>query len=123
MDCPFCYKISNIKPILENDLAYAFYDEFPVSQGHMLFITKRHTDNFFDITEDERIAIFNLVDDAKRLIDNEFKPDGYNLGCNIGSAAGQTVNHMHLHLIPRYNGDVLDPKGGIRAVIPDKKEY
>ncbi len=123
MDCPFCYKIENIEPVLENDLAYAFYDEFPVSKGHMLFITKRHADDFFDITEDERTAIFNLVDDAKRLIDNEFKPDGYNIGCNIGHAAGQTVNHMHLHLIPRYNGDVLDPKGGIRGVIPDKKDY
>ena len=89
----------------------------------MLFVTKRHADDFFDITENERVAIFNLVDDAKRLIDAEFKPDGYNLGCNIGEAAGQTVKHMHLHLIPRYNGDVEDPKGGVRAVIPDKKEY
>ena len=123
MDCPFCYKIENIEPVLENDLAYAFYDEFPVSKGHMLFVTKRHADDFFDITENERTAIFSLVDDAKRLIDAEFKPDGYNLGCNIGEAAGQTVKHMHLHLIPRYNGDVENPKGGIRAVIPDKKEY
>ncbi len=123
MDCPFCNKVKNTTPILENDLAFAFYDEFPVSKGHMLFITKRHAEDFFDITLDERNAILDLMNDAKRMIDEEFKPDGYNIGCNIGEAAGQSVMHMHMHLIPRYKGDVLNPRGGIRSVIPSKQDY
>ena len=123
MDCPFCNKAMNTTPILENDLAFAFYDEFPVSKGHMLFITKRHAEDFFDITLDERNAILDLMNDAKRMIDDEFKPDGYNIGCNIGEAAGQSVMHMHMHLIPRYKGDVLNPRGGIRSVIPSKQDY
>ena len=123
MNCPFCFKTETISPILENDLAIAFFDEFPVNPGHMLFITKRHVKTFFDTTLDEKIAIFNLVDEAKKLIDEKYHPDGYNIGLNSEEAAGQTVMHIHLHLIPRYKGDVENPKGGIRSVIPSKKEY
>lgn len=122
-NCPFCEKLKTIKPILENDLAISFYDEFPVNPGHMLFITKRHVETFFDTTNEEKKAIFELVDKAKAIIDKKFKPDGYNIGLNCGFYAGQTVMHIHLHLIPRYKGDIENPKGGIRAVIPSKKEY
>jgi len=123
MNCPFCLKLKTIKPILENELAIAFFDEFPVNPGHMLFITKRHVETFFDTTDEEKIAIFKLVSEAKKLIDEKEKPDGYNIGLNCYSAAGQTVMHIHLHLIPRYIGDIENPHGGIRAVIPSKKEY
>ena len=119
-ECIFCKKI---KPILENDLIFAFYDEFPVSKGHMLFLTKRHVNTFFDMTEDEKISMFNLVDKAKELLDKKYKPDGYNIGINCGSAAGQSVMHMHLHLIPRYKGDVPNSRGGVRGVIPSKQNY
>lgn len=123
MNCPFCLKLKTISPILENDLAIAFYDEFPVNPGHMLFITKRCVKTFFDTTIDEKIAIFNLVDEAKKLLDDKFHPDGYNIGLNCGEDAGQTVMHIHLHLIPRYKGDIENPRGGVRGIIPSKKEY
>lgn len=123
MNCQFCEKLKTIKPILENDLAIAFYDEFPVNNGHMLFITKRHVKTFFDTTMEEKLKIWELVDKAKVLIDEKFKPDGYNIGLNCGVYAGQTVMHIHMHLIPRYKGDIKNPKGGIRGIIPSKKEY
>lgn len=123
MNCPFCEKLKTIKPILENDLAIAFYDEFPVNKGHMLFITKRHVETFFDTTMEEKIKLLELVDEAKKIIDEKFKPDGYNIGLNCGVYAGQTVMHIHMHLIPRYQGDTPNPKGGIRGIIPSKKEY
>lgn len=122
IDCIFC----NIEEyVLENDLAFAIYDKFPVSKGHMIFIPKRHTANFFDLTEEERNAIFKLIDKAKELLDldKDNKPDGYNIGVNIGEYSGQSVMHVHVHLIPRYIGDTKYPKGGVRGVIPKKMSY
>lgn len=89
----------------------------------MLFITKRHAKTFFDTTKEEKMAIFDLVEKAKEEIDQKYKPDGYNTYPNCGHYAGQTVMHVHLHLIPRYRGDVENPKGGIRGIIHSKKEY
>jgi diadenosine tetraphosphate (Ap4A) HIT family hydrolase len=123
MNCPFCQS-EQIKIVLQNDLASAFYDKFPVNKGHLLIIPKRHVNNFFDITPDEKNAIFELLDECKAILDNELKPDGYNVGINCGEAAGQTVFHVHVHLIPRYKGDMDgDPRGGVRGVIPDKRNY
>lgn len=120
MICPFC-NISN--PIRQNSLAYAIYDKYPVNEGHILVIPKRHFSDFFDATKDEREAIFLLVDDCKVFLEKTCKPDGFNIGINIGSAAGQTVMHLHVHIIPRYKGDIDDPTGGIRGVIPNKRIY
>lgn len=121
MSCIFCDMKDNY--ILENNLAYAIYDKYPVGTGHMLIIPKRHVKDFFDITKEEREAIFELVDKAKELLDEEYLPDAYNVGINCGEEAGQTVMHMHVHLIPRYEGDTHDPRGGVRGVIPKKMKY
>ena len=109
--------------VFENDLAKAFFDAFPVSEGHMFFVTKRHVSTFFDTTPEERIAIFELIDEAKKMLDDKFHPDGYNIGMNCGEYAGQSVMHVHVHLIPRYKGDVENPRGGVRGVIPSKQNY
>ena len=113
MNCIFCEMKDYI---LENELAYAIYDKYPVGKGHMLFIPKRHVKNFFDITKEEREAIFELIDEGKKLLDKKYSPDSYNVGINCGEHAGQTIMHVHVHLIPRYIGDMKDPTGGVRAV-------
>ncbi|HZJ85029.1 MAG TPA: HIT family protein [Syntrophomonadaceae bacterium] len=109
--------------ILENQLAFAIYDKYPVVPGHMLIITKRHTADFFATTDEERVALSKLLNEAKAWLDREFKPDGYNLGINCGVDAGQTVMHLHIHLIPCYRGDLENPQGGVRGAIPDKRIY
>lgn len=119
-ECIFC-KMKDY--ILENELAYAIYDKYPVGKGHMLFIPKRHVKDFFDITKEEREAIFELIDEGKKLIDEKYSPDSYNIGINCGEHAGQTIMHVHVHLIPRYIGDMKDPTGGVRGVIPYKMKY
>ena len=119
-DCPFC---TNRRIVIENELAYADYDSYPVSPGHCLIITHRHVAEYFQATEEEKAAIWALVDEMKVVIDKEFSPDGYNIGVNIGRAAGQSVPHIHIHMIPRYNGDMEDPQGGVRGVIPHKRKY
>ena len=119
-ECIFC-KMKDY--ILENELAYAIYDKYPVGKGHMLFIPKRHVKDFFDITKEEREAIFDLIDEGKKLLDEKYSPDSYNVGINCGEHAGQTIMHVHVHLIPRYIGDMKDPTGGVRGVIPKKMKY
>ena len=120
--CPFCSPVSS-KIVLENPLCYCRYDNYPVGKGHMLVVPFRHVANFFELTQDERKDAFELVWQANAKLDGEFHPDGYNVGVNVGLAAGQTVMHVHIHLIPRYHGDVPDPRGGIRFVIPKKANY
>lgn len=120
MSCIFC----EIKDyVLENDLAYAIFDKFPATPGHMLVIPKRHVANFFDITKEEREAIFELVDKGKELLDKKYSTNGYNVGVNVNEAGGQTVFHVHIHLMPRFNGDVIDPTGGVRGAIPKYMKY
>lgn len=105
-NCVFC----NISPsdyIAENELAYAVWDKNPVNKGHALIITKKHYENFFKIPQEEVCAVRSLADNLKEIIDNEHSPDGYNIGANIGKAAGQTVFHFHFHVIPRYHDDKL----------------
>lgn len=119
-DCPFCIDPS---PIVENSLAFARFDRYPVSEGHLLVIPRRHVADFFELTEAERSAVFSLVQEAHGLVMSKFQPTGFNIGINVGAAAGQTVWHVHVHLIPRYLGDVEDPRGGVRGVIPGKQRY
>ena len=122
--CAFCDDfMKNKERLFENELAVAFFDGFPVSKGHVLIITNRHTKTFFDTTKAEQDAMFELLRKAKDYIDKEYHPTGYNIGFNCGEDAGQSVMHVHLHLIPRYYGDVENPRGGIRGVIPTKKDY
>ena len=122
-DCPFCLAEKEREIIMSSALSLSFFDGFPVSPGHALIIPRRHVASFFDLTQDERQDMFNMVDDVKRILDDRFHPDGYNLGVNIGEAAGQSIFHVHLHLIPRYSGDVPNPRGGVRGVIPHKQSY
>lgn len=116
--CPFC---SLDGMVIRNDLAYVRFDKYPVAPGHCLIIPFRHVTDFFSTTEQERGAMLSLAEEAKRMLDRDFAPHGYNLGVNVGEAAGQTVFHVHLHLIPRHHGDVADPRGGVRGVIPARQ--
>ena len=109
--------------VAENDLALAFRDSYPVSTGHTLVITRRHAETWFDATKEEQLALLELVNEVKAKLDDELYPDGYNVGFNAGEAAGQTVMHIHLHVIPRFDGDIKDPRGGIRGAIPHKRIY
>ena len=122
MTCPFCNP-SLEEIVLANDLFYARYDKFPVNPGHLLLIPFRHVAGFFEATDEEQAALLALVREAKDLLDERFHPDGYNIGVNVGTAAGQTVMHLHVHVIPRYAGDMEDPRGGVRGVIPERREY
>lgn len=98
-------------------------DGFPISLGHTLIIPKRHIGSWFEISKDEQSGLMELLERAKAALQNECNPDGYNIGINDGPAAGQTVPHLHLHLIPRYKGDQKDPRGGVRWIIPEKAKY
>lgn len=122
MNCTFC-NIDKDRIILENEIAFAVYDVFPVSKGHMLIILKKHINNYFEADEDTKKQLWKLVDECKEMADKKYAPQGYNIGINCGEAAGQTVMHLHIHLIPRYSGDIKNPRGGVRGVIPDKRIY
>jgi diadenosine tetraphosphate (Ap4A) HIT family hydrolase len=106
-----------------NDLAYVIRDSNPVNPGHLLIIPKRHVADFFLTTEAEKAAMLLLLDMAKRHLNDKHAPAGYNIGINVGEAAGQTISHVHLHLIPRYHGDTENPRGGVRGVIPSRQSY
>ena len=120
--CPFC-NIEYERILWENDQIFIIYDGFPVSDGHALVIPKRHIASFFDTGSKERDALLAGLDRAKTLIESRFQPSGYNIGINDGPSAGQTVPHLHIHVIPRYSGDVEDPRGGVRWIFPDKAKY
>lgn len=122
-NCPFCDLSNKIEIICESDLCLAFYDGFPVSPGHTLIIPKRHEASYFNLSYNERQAMNQMLFDVKQKLDEHFHPDGYNIGVNVGEYAGQSVFHCHMHLIPRYKGDVPNPKGGVRGVIPSKQKY
>lgn len=121
-NCIFC----NCNPsdiIAENRLAFAILDKFPVNEGHTLIIPKRHFANLFEATEEELKAIYGLVNDVKEMLDVQYEPTGYNIGVNVGRDAGQTIMHLHVHVIPRYSGDVENPRGGIRNLKKALVEY
>ncbi|WP_015867330.1 HIT family protein [Variovorax paradoxus] len=120
--CPFC-GLPAERVLGQNAHALWIRDGFPVSPGHSLVIPKRHIGSFFETSPQERAALLELLDQAQAAAATEFHPDGFNIGINDGAAAGQTVPHLHIHLIPRYLDDQSDPRGGVRWVIPDKADY
>jgi diadenosine tetraphosphate (Ap4A) HIT family hydrolase len=120
--CPFCF-LEPRRVAFEHRLVRALWDAFPVSPGHLLVVPRRHVTTWFDASGEERAAIVEALDEAKDRIAGIHRPTGYNIGINVGRAAGQTVFHLHVHLIPRYDGDVPDPRGGVRHVIPGKGNY
>jgi len=120
--CPFC-NLPDSRIVNSDASAVVIRDGFPVSQGHTLIIPRRHIGSFFEITEAERTSILYLLGQARIGLDAEYEPAGYNIGINDGAAAGQTIAHLHVHLIPRYDGDRADPRGGVRWVIPEKADY
>ncbi|MCV2367680.1 HIT family protein [Roseateles oligotrophus] len=120
--CPFC-QLASSRMVKENAHGVVIRDAFPVALGHSLIVSRRHVGSFFELTSGERLDLMTLVEDAKLELDEQYCPSGYNVGFNDGPAAGQTVPHVHIHLIPRYAGDCIDPRGGIRWVLPDKAKY
>jgi diadenosine tetraphosphate (Ap4A) HIT family hydrolase len=120
--CAFC-SVPQERIIDRNSFGLVIRDGFPISQGHTLIISRRHIGSFFELGDNERDGLLALLNAAKTRIDHEFAPAGYNIGINDGPAAGQTVSHLHIHLIPRYEGDRPDPRGGIRWIIPEKADY
>lgn len=120
--CPFCDLVA-LRVRGENAHGFWILDSYPIALGHSLIISKRHIGSFFETTEEERLALLALLDVARLALVDQYQPRGFNIGINDGTAAGQTVPHLHIHLIPRYAGDVPDPRGGIRWVIPNKADY
>ncbi|MEF8793138.1 HIT family protein [Thiohalorhabdus sp.] len=120
--CPFC-ELGTQRVLWSDDQAAVVPDTYPVSPGHMLVITKRHVGSFFETSEAERASIAEGLDAAKDLLERDFSPDAFNIGLNNGQAAGQSVPHLHVHLIPRYEGDKEDPRGGVRWILPESAQY
>jgi diadenosine tetraphosphate (Ap4A) HIT family hydrolase len=118
-ECELCLQAD---VLLEDGHAYVRYDNNSLSRGHVIVVTKRHVASYFEMTDAEKFSVVALLDRTKEMIDRQFAPDGYNIGANIGKAAGQNRMHVHVHLIPRYSGDVADPSGGIRSVLAEKKK-
>jgi len=121
-NCPFC-DTDDCRIIISNSHAIVIYDGFPVSLGHCLIIPKRHIASFFEATRDEQTSLLDLLAEMQESLVKELNPDGFNIGINVGEAAGQTVMHLHIHLIPRYAGDQPDPRGGVRWIFPEKADY
>ncbi len=119
--CPFCPPAHPL--LFRHGLALAFADAYPVNPGHTLVIPVRHVADYFELSDAEKVACWALVDQVRAHLQAQYQPDGFNIGINCGAAAGQTVWHAHIHVIPRYAGDVAEPRGGVRGVIPGKKEY
>ncbi|HXY53598.1 MAG TPA: HIT domain-containing protein [Nitrospirota bacterium] len=120
--CPFC-SISSDKIIAEDRLSFTVRDTLPVSPGHTLILPKRHIASIFEATKEEVAVLWKALQQARSELLKEFSPDGFNIGINDGLAAGQTILHLHIHLIPRYKGDMPDPRGGIRWIFPEKAVY
>ena len=115
--------LDNRKRIFENSIGFVIFDNFPVSEGHSLIIPKRVYPNYFDSTEEEVRGLNELIFQTKDYLDKKFEPQGYNIGINCGRESGQTIDHVHIHLIPRRKNDVKNPQGGVRAVISAKQHY
>lgn len=122
-ECRLCISKPGRRVILEGRYGFAAWDRHPASEGHFLVIPYRHFASYFDINDEERDELWTLVSEGKKIAEEKYRPDGYNIGINVGKWAGQSIPHMHIHVIPRYKGDVENPKGGVRGVIPEKKLY
>ena len=119
----FCDEFPKERVVYQDDTWLAIYDNYPVSKGHVLLIPKRHCDTYFDLNYVELASLGVTIGIIKFILNNKFHPTGYNIGVNCGKSAGQTVMHCHIHIIPRYDGDMEDPRGGVRGVIPEKQKY
>jgi diadenosine tetraphosphate (Ap4A) HIT family hydrolase len=120
--CAFC-SLPPERIWIQTESTIAFRDAYPLSDGHTLVIPRRHVYSLFDLPEEEQQHLWSQVSVVRRFLQEAFKPDGFNVGLNDGEVAGQTVSHAHIHIIPRYRGDVSDPRGGVRWVIPAKAPY
>ena len=120
--CPFC-NVADIQVIAASNRAIAIADSFPISQGHSLVIPKRHVSSIFEMTTHEQTEVWTFVAAVRQLLSQKFSPAGFNIGLNDGGDAGQTIEHAHIHVIPRYPGDIEDPRGGIRWVLPARAKY
>ena len=121
-NCPFC----NPEPdrvIIETELVVGLWDGYPVAPGHALLVPRRHVSDWSSASREEQAELCNAISDVQHIIAQRYQTDGYNIGINSGDAAGQTIPHLHVHVIPRYAGDVKDPRGGLRWVIPNKADY
>jgi diadenosine tetraphosphate (Ap4A) HIT family hydrolase len=119
----FCDEFPKERIVYQDDTWLAIYDNYPVSQGHVLLMPKRHCETYFDLNYVELASLGVTIGIIKFILNNKFHPTGYNIGVNCGKSAGQTVMHCHIHIIPRYDGDMEDPRGGVRGVIPEKQKY
>jgi diadenosine tetraphosphate (Ap4A) HIT family hydrolase len=122
-DCPFCKPDQERELITESATAFAIWDKYPVNEGHALIIPKRHISNYFDLSFRAQAACWFMTNFVKDVVRSIYDPHGFNVGINVNEAAGQTVSHVHIHLIPRYEGDLENPRGGVRGVIPEKRAY
>ena len=123
-ECPYCRKTRTGEGVVaENELALAITDEFPLNPGHTLIVPRRHEGDYFRLTEEEQTAIVALIREVQVGLQKQYRPAAFNVGLNSGPAAGQTIPHTHVHLIPRYLGDVPDPRGGVRWIIPERAPY
>ena len=120
--CIFCLPSAE-EIVLQSEHFYSAFDKFPVNPGHLLIVSRRHVADFFDLREVEAAELFRVLASARTFLQTQFRPDGYNIGINCGEAAGQTVMHFHLHLIPRFAGDVENPRGGVRNLKNPLKPY
>jgi diadenosine tetraphosphate (Ap4A) HIT family hydrolase len=122
-ECRFCVTKPGRRLMIESEYGFAAWDRHPASEGHFLVIPYRHFASYFDITDEELVDLWKLVARGKEIVEGKYHPDGYNIGINVGTVAGQSIHHLHIHVIPRYKGDVENPKGGVRGVIPHRKLY
>ncbi|WP_157280060.1 HIT family protein [Orenia marismortui] len=122
MECIFC-NTEELEIILESQFSFAIFDKYPVNKGHLLIIPKRHFSSFFELSKEEMNDIYDLINQGKEKLDKLYSPDGYNIGVNVGETAGQTIMHLHIHIIPRYKGDIENPRGGIRKLMPNLVPY
>ncbi len=121
--CPFCHRIEAGEVLVDAGSAFALADAFPVSAGHTLVVSRRHVADFFDLGDDEQDALLALVREVRRTLARDPGFDGLNVGLNVGETAGQTIPHAHVHVIPRRTGDVPDPRGGVRWVLPGRAAH
>jgi diadenosine tetraphosphate (Ap4A) HIT family hydrolase len=121
--CVFCERAKSTEDFLSNEVGISFSDRHPISPGHTLVVPRRHEENFTTIKPPDQVRLWDLVNEVVQQLQESINPDGFNIGVNAGPAAGQTIAHAHIHVIPRFHGDVEDPRGGVRWVIPHHAQY
>jgi diadenosine tetraphosphate (Ap4A) HIT family hydrolase len=122
-NCVFCHPQRECNVLFDRMIWKAVLDEYPVSKGHTLIIPKEHVKTYFDLSDSQKESLHYAIEEVKRILDERFHPQGYNIGINCGEVAGQTIPHCHIHVIPRYEGDVENPRGGVRGCIPSRMDY